>query len=92
MVRTTGARSRHYQLNVITVPKLENVSVRVTLPAYTHRPPYEGPINSNPDNGMPYTVTIPFLGVKGPSAATGDGAALKAAASNNLSVASSVKD
>jgi minor extracellular serine protease Vpr len=47
-------------------------------------PPYEGPINSNPDNGMPYTVTIPFLGAKGPSAATGDGAALKAAASTSF--------
>jgi minor extracellular serine protease Vpr len=47
-------------------------------------PPYEGPINSNPDNGKPYTVTIPFLGVKGPSAASGDGAALKAAASTSF--------
>jgi minor extracellular serine protease Vpr len=47
-------------------------------------PPYEGPINSNPDNGMPYTVTIPFLGVRGPSAATGDGKALKAAASTSF--------
>jgi subtilisin family serine protease len=47
-------------------------------------PPYEGPINSNPDTGAPYTVTIPFLGVKGPSAAAGDGAALKAAASTTF--------
>lgn len=47
-------------------------------------PPYEGPINSNPDTGKPYTVTIPFLGVKGPSAAAGDGAALKAAASTTF--------
>jgi subtilisin family serine protease len=44
-------------------------------------PPYEGPINSDPDTGTPYTVTIPFLGVQGPSAAAGDGAALKTAAS-----------
>ena len=42
-------------------------------------PPYEGPINSNPDTGLPFTVTIPFLGVQGPSPASGDGAALKAA-------------
>jgi subtilisin family serine protease len=47
-------------------------------------PPYEGPINSDPNTGMPYTVTIPFLGVKGPSAAAGDGAALKAAASTTF--------
>jgi minor extracellular serine protease Vpr len=47
-------------------------------------PPYEGPINSNPDTGAPFTVTIPFLGVQGPSATAGDGAALKAAASTTL--------
>jgi subtilisin family serine protease len=47
-------------------------------------PPYEGPITSNPDTGAPFTVTIPFLGVQGPSAAAGDGAALKAAASTTL--------
>jgi subtilisin family serine protease len=29
-------------------------------------PPFEGPILSNPDNGTPFQVTIPFLGVKGP--------------------------
>ncbi len=27
-------------------------------------PPYEGMITSNPDDGTPYTVTIPFLGVR----------------------------
>jgi minor extracellular serine protease Vpr len=31
-------------------------------------PPYEGPITSNPDTGVPYTVTIPFLGVKSSAA------------------------
>jgi len=44
-------------------------------------PPYEGPINSDPDNGFLFTVTIPFLGVQGPSADAGDGKALKAATS-----------
>src|SRR5256886_9405155 len=39
-------------------------------------PPFEGPINSNPDTGIPYTVTIPFLGVQGPTAT--DGATLAA--------------
>jgi minor extracellular serine protease Vpr len=47
-------------------------------------PPYEGPITANPDTGVPYTVTIPFLGVKGPSPASGDGAALVAAASGTF--------
>ncbi len=40
-------------------------------------PPYEGPILENPDNGIPYTVTIPFLGVKGTTVeATSDGSRL----------------
>jgi minor extracellular serine protease Vpr len=32
-------------------------------------PPFEGPITSNPDTGVPYTVTIPFLGVPSSNAA-----------------------
>jgi len=46
-----------------------------TAPGY---PPYEGPINSNPDTGIPYTVTIPFLGVQGPTTTNTDGATLAA--------------
>jgi hypothetical protein len=37
-------------------------------------PPHEGEITSNPDDGTPYTVTIPFLGVR-----SSDGPALVAA-------------
>jgi minor extracellular serine protease Vpr len=48
-------------------------------------PPFEGPINSNPDTGEKYTVTIPFLGIQGPSPSAPDGAALTAAASATLS-------
>jgi minor extracellular serine protease Vpr len=41
-------------------------------------PPLEGPITSNPDDGVPYTVTIPFIGVQGSFAtATSDGAKLR---------------
>jgi len=38
-------------------------------------PPFEGPITSNPDTGEPFTVTIPFLGIRGVlgAAATDDG-------------------
>lgn len=54
-VRANDARSERFDLTVITVPKLENVSVRVTLPAYTHRPPYEGPIPQNGLEGLPGT-------------------------------------
>jgi subtilisin family serine protease len=35
----------------------------------TDLPPYEGKITSNPDTGVPYTVTIPFLGIGSGSAA-----------------------
>ena len=31
----------------------------------TGYPPFEGPITSNPDTGTPFTVTIPFFGVRG---------------------------
>ena len=43
-------------------------------------PPYEGAINSNPDTGMAYKVTIPFLGVKGPPSADGTTLAASTAA------------
>jgi len=48
-------------------------------------PPYEGPINSNPDTGIAYTVTIPFLGVQGPTATNTDGATLAASSGATLS-------
>jgi hypothetical protein len=41
------ARSHRFDLGVITVPKIEAVRVRVTPPAYTHRPPMEGPMPAN---------------------------------------------
>jgi subtilisin family serine protease len=44
-------------------------------------PPFEGPITANPDDGVPFNVTIPFLGVKGPATtASSDGARLRLAA------------
>ena len=43
-------------------------------------PPFEGKITSNPDTGESFTVTIPFLGVRGPATtASSDGAKLRAA-------------
>jgi minor extracellular serine protease Vpr len=44
-------------------------------------PPFEGEITSNPDTGEPFTVTIPFLGVRGVlgPATTADGDNLVAA-------------
>jgi minor extracellular serine protease Vpr len=42
-------------------------------------PPFEGAITSDPDNGLKYTVTIPFLGVR-----TADAADLKGAGTATL--------
>jgi subtilisin family serine protease len=44
-------------------------------------PPFEGPITENPDNGTPFTVTIPFLGVS-----MADGPALAAAAGTQATI------
>jgi len=35
-------------------------------------PPFEGPITANPDTGIPFTVTIPFVGVAGNQAVAGN--------------------
>ena len=53
-------------------------------------PPFEGPITSNPDTGEAFTVTIPFLGVRGVlgTAATDDGDRLVLATNATLTNAS----
>lgn len=50
-------------------------------------PPYEGQITSNPDDGTPFTVTIPFLGVR-----STDAAAIQALAGKTLTMASTSLD
>ena len=50
----------------------------------TAYPPFEGAITSNPDTGEPYTVTIPFLGVR-----SSDGAALVARDGGSAAMANS---
>ena len=53
----------------------------------TGLPPVEGPITSNPDDGTPFTVTIPFLGVRGlPTTPTSDGGRLRAANGQSATV------
>jgi len=42
----------------------------------TDLPPFDGPITQNPDTGEAFTVTIPFIGVKGPVAVGTDGLAV----------------
>ena len=44
VVRARGGRSKTYRIQVITVPRIEQVRVRVTPPAYTKQPAYEGPL------------------------------------------------
>src|SRR5213079_177818 len=45
----------------------------------TSFPPFEGAITSNPDDGVPFNVTIPFLGVRGlPTTSSSDGGRLRA--------------
>jgi hypothetical protein len=48
-VRATQSRTRKFHYDVITVPELRGLRFRVTPPAYTHRPPYEGPL---PQGGL----------------------------------------
>ncbi|CAN5157866.1 S8 family serine peptidase [soil metagenome] len=53
----------------------------------TALPPFEGPIFSNPDTGEPFTVTIPFIGVRGlATTPTSDGARLRAASGSTTTV------
>ena len=82
-VRSGRARSDKYALGVITVPKLTEVRFRVQLPAYTHRPPYDGPLPQNGIAGLPGTTvevhaksnrplsggTIHFAAAAGPTTA-----------------------
>ena len=59
----------------------------------TDFPPYEGAIFSNPDTGEAYTVTIPFLGVRGMIDTDGDdGYALAAANGDTVTLAASEMD
>jgi hypothetical protein len=52
-VRAQRGRSSRYKISVITVPRIENLRVRVTPPAYTNRPPYDGPIPKEGLSGLP---------------------------------------
>ncbi len=42
-VRSHAGRSDRFRIDVITVPKIEGVRFRITPPAYTNQPAYEGP-------------------------------------------------
>lgn len=54
-VRAGRARSRRFEMGVITVPRIESVRLRITPPAYTRHPPYEGPLPQGGLVGLPGT-------------------------------------
>jgi len=49
------ARSERYRITVITVPRIENVVLRITPPPYTRERPYEGPLPLEGVAGLPGT-------------------------------------
>jgi hypothetical protein len=55
-VRAPGGRSGKYRIQVITVPKLEQVRFRIAPPDYTNRPAYEGPLPQGGISGLPNTT------------------------------------
>lgn len=54
-VRSYRARSSKYDVRVITVPRIEEVRVRVTPPGYTRQQRYEGPVPKDGLAGLPGT-------------------------------------
>ena len=48
-VRCYRARSERYSIDIVTVPRIEAVRVRVVPPEYADQPNYEGPV---PDDGV----------------------------------------
>jgi HAMP domain-containing protein len=54
--RSGSARTEHFQIDVITVPRIESVRFLMTPPAYTHRPPIEGRLPQAPLAGLSGTI------------------------------------
>ena len=53
--RAYRSRSRRYRIDVITVPRIENVRLRIVPPDYTRSAPYEGPLPADGVAGLPGT-------------------------------------
>lgn len=53
--RVGRARSVRYQMSVITVPQIQDVSFTVTFPAYANKPAYTGPLPAGGLAGLPGT-------------------------------------
>jgi hypothetical protein len=54
-VRAHRARSQHYNIEVVTIPRLEGARFRVTPPTYTNLKPYDGPLPQGGLAGLPGT-------------------------------------
>ena len=57
-VRTRGTRSERYHLDVILVPRIEEVRVRIEWPKYANRASYEGPVPKGGIAGLPGTKVV----------------------------------
>ena len=57
-VRAHRARSERYQIRVVTIPRIEQVRVRIVPPAYTGLAPYDGPVPKDGIAGLPGTEVI----------------------------------
>ena len=55
-VRSYRSRSIRYQLGVITVPRIENVRLRIAPPEYANQAAYEGPLPKEGVAGLPGAV------------------------------------
>jgi len=53
--RSRGTRSRRFDLHVITVPRIQEVRMRITPLQYTNLPPYEGPVPEGGIKGLKHT-------------------------------------
>ena len=57
-VRAERARSRRYQIGIITTPRIEAVKFQITPPAYTRETTYEGPLPKDGIAGLAGTRVV----------------------------------
>lgn len=54
-IRTPVARSYRYKIDMVMVPQVSDVHFRITPPAYTRKPTYDGPVPQDGITGLPGT-------------------------------------
>jgi hypothetical protein len=60
-VRAHRARSIRYHIDIITVPLIEGVRLRIVPPEYANRATYEGPMPNSGISGLPATKVQVFV-------------------------------